>query len=347
MENVAAREAAVAQREAAVAQREAAIAQLEYAFVQRVAPMALPAARIAQKEDVCAEKMDDVADDDDDWRITFERRAGRVIKMAPNALELAHVLVASSGAPLATVRLKRSAVKEALTKTWEACVPWVREHVEAGRTLKIGRGGCTQMGSKKTKCPTCLCKRGEYDKIDRPLVHVLKPGSNSGSHSTLEGFVPSLARFILIGDGEIDPDSPMGYTYALLKDGEQELADLAIAEFPGKVSKNTSGGQGGCNHGPQRYLYLQVCDNTLAAREQAEMATSSTERKRRCRVAPASDDENDDDDDEEEEDEEGDESDDERPFTCPAAGCSKCYGASAGLYQHKRQKHPELIKSRV
>ena len=45
-----------------------------------------------------------------------------------------------------------------------------------------------------------------------PLVHMMQPKSNSGSHSTLEGFVPSLTHFILIGDGDIDPDSSAGYT---------------------------------------------------------------------------------------------------------------------------------------
>ena len=35
-----------------------------------------------------------------------------------------------------------------------------------------------------------------------------------------------------------------------------------------------------------------------------------------------------------------------RPFSCPAAGCDLSYETSAGLYQHKRNKHPEMIQAR-
>jgi len=35
-----------------------------------------------------------------------------------------------------------------------------------------------------------------------------------------------------------------------------------------------------------------------------------------------------------------------RPFTCPVAGCGLSYGTSAGLHQHKRNKHPEMIQAR-
>ena len=36
----------------------------------------------------------------------------------------------------------------------------------------------------------------------------------------------------------------------------------------------------------------------------------------------------------------------ERNFVCPEAGCGMAYGSSAGLYQHKRAKHPWLINRR-
>lgn len=35
-----------------------------------------------------------------------------------------------------------------------------------------------------------------------------------------------------------------------------------------------------------------------------------------------------------------------RPFACPLAGCGLSYRTSAGLYQHKRNKHPEMIQAR-
>lgn len=37
---------------------------------------------------------------------------------------------------------------------------------------------------------------------------------------------------------------------------------------------------------------------------------------------------------------------DSRPFVCPEPDCDKAYPSSAGLYQHKRAKHPWLINSR-
>eukprot|EP00547_Thalassionema_nitzschioides_P009783 CAMPEP_0194228206 /NCGR_PEP_ID=MMETSP0156-20130528/43253_1 /TAXON_ID=33649 /ORGANISM="Thalassionema nitzschioides, Strain L26-B" /LENGTH=169 /DNA_ID=CAMNT_0038960713 /DNA_START=186 /DNA_END=695 /DNA_ORIENTATION=- len=36
----------------------------------------------------------------------------------------------------------------------------------------------------------------------------------------------------------------------------------------------------------------------------------------------------------------------QRPFTCPIANCGLSYGSSAGLYQHKRNVHPETIQTR-
>jgi len=33
-------------------------------------------------------------------------------------------------------------------------------------------------------------------------------------------------------------------------------------------------------------------------------------------------------------------------FICPVPGCGKAYAASAGLYQHKRSRHPETINKR-
>ena len=38
--------------------------------------------------------------------------------------------------------------------------------------------------------------------------------------------------------------------------------------------------------------------------------------------------------------------DDDQRFGCPAPGCAKVYASSAGLYQHKRAHHPEMIKRR-
>ena len=38
--------------------------------------------------------------------------------------------------------------------------------------------------------------------------------------------------------------------------------------------------------------------------------------------------------------------DDEYRFVCPSPGCAKAYRTSMGLYQHKRTKHPWLIKQR-
>ena len=35
-----------------------------------------------------------------------------------------------------------------------------------------------------------------------------------------------------------------------------------------------------------------------------------------------------------------------RPFACPVAGCDLSYRTGAGLHQHKRNKHPELIQAR-
>ena len=36
----------------------------------------------------------------------------------------------------------------------------------------------------------------------------------------------------------------------------------------------------------------------------------------------------------------------QRRFECPMEGCDKAYSTSMGLYQHKRAKHPWLIKQR-
>ena len=36
----------------------------------------------------------------------------------------------------------------------------------------------------------------------------------------------------------------------------------------------------------------------------------------------------------------------EKRFICPEAGCHMAYTSSVGLYQHKRSKHPWLIKQR-
>ena len=36
----------------------------------------------------------------------------------------------------------------------------------------------------------------------------------------------------------------------------------------------------------------------------------------------------------------------DRPFACPVAGCGLSYRTSAGLHQHKRNKHPEMIQAR-
>ena len=36
----------------------------------------------------------------------------------------------------------------------------------------------------------------------------------------------------------------------------------------------------------------------------------------------------------------------EETFCCPAVGCNKTYLSRASMYQHKRKKHPELVKSR-
>lgn len=38
--------------------------------------------------------------------------------------------------------------------------------------------------------------------------------------------------------------------------------------------------------------------------------------------------------------------DEDQRFACPAPGCLKIYASSAGLYQHKRAHHPELINRR-
>lgn len=37
----------------------------------------------------------------------------------------------------------------------------------------------------------------------------------------------------------------------------------------------------------------------------------------------------------------------DRSFVCPEIGCVACYSSAAGLYQHKRAYHPELISSRA
>jgi uncharacterized C2H2 Zn-finger protein len=37
----------------------------------------------------------------------------------------------------------------------------------------------------------------------------------------------------------------------------------------------------------------------------------------------------------------------DRSFVCPEIGCVACYSSAAGLYQHKRAYHPELVASRA
>ena len=181
-----------------------------------------------------------------------------------------------------TVQMAAASILKAVEVSLEAHAPFIAEQLQSGDKVqvKLGRGGC---GGKK----------GYREKIDRPRVHIVKPETDTGSHSTNEGCLPSKSRIVMIGDCPVGDDkwqnAPIsafkddsGFTYDLLKKAE----DHGVAYLKGKygadkVRNIANGNQGREQYGPQRYLYINIIDKVRAQQIASEHFKQGKPRKRK------------------------------------------------------------------
>ena len=246
----------------------------------------------AHSVDVCAVPFSSYSKDAPRRKL-IEKKAKSLLRKAKHAFMYTHELRVRSDheADPGAVRMSEATVMNVVEVALDACDGHFKEQLEYdGAKLKVGRAGCYG---------------ADRDIIQRGEVSIVRPGSDTGTHSTNEGCLPELTRLILLGEcrhGEWQPKEKafkddFGLSYELLQKAEQHAVTYLKEKYgEAKIANNAGGHQGREQYGPQRYLYVNVCDHTRAAQIvathfHAELQGSSPSRKRSrpygsCYVTP-------------------------------------------------------------